>query len=235
MVDEVELDEPSRILSDQVSGLAYRALATAHSLGSALRLAPTLTLKRLLVQYIAEELRRFEAASDLYQQLRPGAELMDAVGDRLSSIRTPESWLEVVVLQFVFDRAGELQLKESMACAEPRLARLATTIVEGDRMHAMMGSEAASALRNTLLDDPELAGDAQRYFDHWLGVALRSFGRPGTERSRRALELGLKRRDSAEVIREFLDGIDAVIERIGLRFPTRAELGLQLPEGLGLA
>ena len=233
-MDEQPLDERTEIISSQVESLGLRALSTAHAFAAAMPLAPALAVKKALVEYVWEELRRFESASDLYVELRPGADLHEAVHKRLAEVSPPESWLEMAVIQFLFDHAGVVQLRELAASGDPRVARLAGRILEGERMHAIMGGEGGNALRNMLVADPDVAQRAQVYFDRWLGRSLRSFGRPGTTRSARAVELGLRQRDSAEVIREYLDDLLPIVTACGLRFPSRASLELDLPEGLGL-
>ncbi|HLU65027.1 MAG TPA: Phenylacetic acid catabolic protein [Kofleriaceae bacterium] len=235
MAEQPEIDETTAILMSQVESLGFRALSTAHTFGAAMGLAPTLAIKKALVEYVWEELLRFESASDLYLELSPGADLHEAVRARLRDVRPPESWLEMIVVTFLYDRAGVVQLRELAGSADPRIARLAERILEKERMHAFMGGEGGIALRNVLREDPDLAPQAQGYFDRWLAHSLRSFGRPGTERSRRAIELGLRRRDSAEVIRDYLADLEPTVEACGLRLPARAQLGLELPDHLGLA
>ena len=235
MIDEQPVDERTEIAMSQVESLALRALGTAHSFAAAIRLAPNLAIKKALVEYVWEELRRFESASDLYVELSPGADLHAAVRDRLAEVTAPESWLEVTVVQFLYDRAGVLQLRELAESSDPRVARLASRILEGERMHAFMGGEGGVALRNLLHGDPDRAQAAQKYFERWLGHSLRSFGRPGTPRSRRAVELGLRRRDSSEVIREYLTDLETIVHACGLHLPDRTELGIDLSPGLGLA
>jgi 1,2-phenylacetyl-CoA epoxidase catalytic subunit len=115
------------------------------------------------------------------------------------------------------------------------VAKLAARILEGERMHKMMGVEGGSALRNMLLSDPDSTARAQDYFDRWLAESLRSFGRPGSPRSKRAIELGLRQRDSAEVIRDYLAELVPVMRACGLRLPSRAQIGLDLPADIGLA
>ena len=102
-------------------------------------------------------------------------------------------------------------------------------------MHAFLGGEGGIALRNMLLGDPDRAPAAQAFFDRWLARSLRSFGRPGTPRSRRAIELGLRRRDSAEVVRDYVAELEPTVKACGLRLPSRENMGLELPPGLGLA
>jgi 1,2-phenylacetyl-CoA epoxidase catalytic subunit len=228
------MDERTEILATVVESLGYRALSTAHAFSAATPLAPTLAVKKALVEYVWEELRRFEASSDLYLEVRPGADLHAVVKPRLDEIPRPASWLEVAVIQFVFDRAGHLQLEEIRAAREPRVARLAARILEGERMHSRIGDEGGNAVRNLCAGDRDALGRAQAYFERWLAISLRSFGRPGTARGARAMELGLKRRDSAEVVKEYLADLAPTVQRIGLSLPTRAQLGLDLPDGLGL-
>jgi len=232
--EEQPRDERTEITMSQVESLGLRALGTAHAFAAAIRLAPTLAIKKALVEYVWEELRRFESASDLYVELAPGADLHEAVRERVAGMPAPDSWLEVTVVQFLYDRAGAVQLGELAGSSDPRVARLAARILEGERMHVFLGGEGGIALRNMLLGDPDRAPAAQKYVDRWLAHSLRSFGRPGTPRSRRAIELGLRRRDSAEVVRDYLAELAPIVQACGLRLPSREIMGLELPPGLGL-
>jgi 1,2-phenylacetyl-CoA epoxidase catalytic subunit len=235
MIEERAGDERTEILASQVESLGLRALATAHAFAAAMPLAPALAVKKAIVQYVWEELQRFETASDLYAEIKPGEDLHHAVHSRLAEIRAPSSWLEVAVIQFLYDRAGVVQLRELAASSDERVAKLAARILEGERMHKMMGVEGGSALRNMLLSDPDATARAQDHFDRWLTESLRSFGRPGSPRSKRAIELGLRQRDSAEVIRDYLAELVPVMRACGLRLPSRAQIGLDLPADIGLA
>ena len=235
MTVEQAVDERVEILASQVESLGYRALATAHSFASAMPLAPALAVKKALVEYVWEELQRFETASDLYMEIKPGEDLHAVVQPRLADVRPPSTWLEVAIIQFLYDRAGVVQMREMAASGDERVAKLAARILEGERMHKIMGGEGGNALRNMLLSDPDHRPRAQDYFDRWLAESLRSFGRPGSPRSRRAIELGLRQRDSAEVIRDYLSALEPIVTACGLRLPSRAQLGLELPADVGLA
>ncbi len=234
MSEEQAVDERTEITASMVERLGFRALATAHAFASALPLAPALAVKKALVEYVWEELQRFETASDLYMQIKPGGDLHAVVRPRLAEIRSPSSWLEMAVIQFLYDHAGVVQLRELAASGDARVARLAARILEGERMHKIIGGEGGNALRNMLLSEPDQRPRAQDYFDRWLAESLRSFGRPGSARSQRALELGLKQRDSGEVIRDYLADLEPIMGACGLRLPSRAQIGLDLPTGLGL-
>ncbi|HKE13355.1 MAG TPA: Phenylacetic acid catabolic protein [Kofleriaceae bacterium] len=234
MTEERVVDERTEILASQVESLGFRALATSHAFASAIPLAPALAVKKALVQYVWEELQRFETASDLYVEIKAGEDLHAVVRPRLAEIRPPATWLEVAVIQFLYDRAGVVQMRELAASSDERVAKLAARILEGERMHKIMGGEGGSALRNMLLTEPDDTPRAQDYFDRWLAESLRSFGRPGSPRSKRAIELGLRQRDSAEVIRDYLGELGPIMKACGLRMPTREQIGLELPDHVGL-
>jgi 1,2-phenylacetyl-CoA epoxidase catalytic subunit len=234
MSEAQPVDERSEILASQVESIGFRALATAHTFASAMPLAPALAVKKALVEYVWEELQRFETASDLYVEIKPGEDLHAAVRPRLAEIRAPGSWLEMAIIQFLYDRAGMVQLRELAASGDDRVAKLASRIIEGERMHKILGGEGGNALRNMLVSDPDSRPRAQDYFDRWLAESLRSFGRPGSPRSKRAIELGLRQRDSAEVIRDYMAALEPSVTACGLRLPTRAQLGLDLPADVGL-
>ena len=57
---------------------------------------------------------------------------------------------------------------------------------------------------------------AQAAFERWLAVALLSFGRPGGDGNRLAIEAGLKTRDSAEIRRDFLADVEPIARAAGL-------------------
>jgi hypothetical protein len=59
-----------------------------------------------------------------------------------------------------------------------------------------------------------------------------SFGRPSTDGNRYAIEVGLKKRDSGEVMQDFLDDIKPAVVACGLTFPKPEAIGLEAPPGL---
>ena len=121
---EQVVDERVEILASQVESLGYRALATAHSFASAMPLAPALAVKKALVEYVWEELQRFETASDLYMEIKPGEDLHAVVQPRLADVRGPSTWLEMAIIQFLYDRAGVVQMREMAASGDERVAGL---------------------------------------------------------------------------------------------------------------
>ena len=72
----------------------------------------------------------------------------------------------------------------------------------------------------------------QRDFVKWLRHGLLSFGRPGTDGNRYAIEAGIKKRDSGAVIQDYLNDIKPAVKACRLTFPTPAEMKLDMPDTL---
>jgi hypothetical protein len=72
-------------------------------------------------------------------------------------------------------------------------------------------------------------------FEKWLTVALLSFGRPGTEGNRFAIDAGLKTRDSGKVMEDFINDIKPTMKACGLHFPKREKIGIEMPDEIDLS
>jgi 1,2-phenylacetyl-CoA epoxidase catalytic subunit len=135
------------------------------------------------------------------------------------------TWLELAMTQLLFDRAGRFQISEYVDSSFAPYRALAREIVDEERGH----EDAGAALVLALLAAPDrtaaqAAADhaaAQAAFDRWLPVALLSFGRPGGDGNAFALAAGLKRRDSAEVARDFLADLAPTLAAVKLALPAR--------------
>ena len=126
------------------------------------------------------------------------------------------------MVQCVFDRAGTFQLREFQRSRFQPHAKMITQILAEEDGHSAAGD---AALRD-LAEQPEWEPDAaQSCFHKWLRLALLSFGRAGTNR---AIELGLKLRDSTSVMNEYVCDLVPTAQACGLRFPTTGALGLEI-------
>ena len=72
----------------------------------------------------------------------------------------------------------------------------------------------------------------QPLFEQWLKLGLLSFGRPDNAGNRYAIDVGLKKRDSGEVMQDFVNDIKPALRESGLRFPPAETLGLEMPASL---
>jgi 1,2-phenylacetyl-CoA epoxidase catalytic subunit len=220
--------EYRKTLVQMMESQAYRELAAAHMFGYGLRFVPEKWLK-FMVWHIREEAEHYEAVSKMYREFT-GEDVEPKVASRLRGKPVPfaESWVELAMAQFLYDRGGFWQLKEYEECSFVPYRSVVQKIVSEEAGHQNLGEKIVVELCQSGRHE----GEKQPLFEKWLRIGLLSFGRPGTPGNRFAMEQGLKKRDSGECMRDFLSDIKPAVKAAGLRFPPQASLNLELPGGL---
>lgn len=206
----------------------WRELAAAALFASGAALAPDALSAAELREDAAEEEEHFAAVARVWTALTgdSGAAFRAHAEARLRErpLPVPTSWLELALARRLFDRAGYFQIREYAACAYTPYRDIVAAICAEEEAHAEDGAEALVGL---IAASPGALHAA--HLARWLGVALLSFGRAGTPDSARAVALGLKARDPAAVMRDFVDDLQPVLSRAGLRLPRREELAVAIP------
>jgi Phenylacetic acid catabolic protein len=211
---------------------AYRERGASELFQAGLALVPAgdTRWQRTIARHVQEERAHYARVGAVWSQAlgQPVAELDRWVSYRLRDQPWPvvKTWLELAMAQFLFDRAGYWQLSEYVDSSFEPYRPLARQIVADERRHQEAGARLVVELTGAPGVDRTAAQDA---FSSWLRVALMSFGRPGGEGNRYAIEAGLKRRDSAEVMRDFVDDVRPNVASAGLTFPAPETLALSLP------
>ncbi|MBL8149669.1 MAG: phenylacetate-CoA oxygenase subunit PaaI [Blastocatellia bacterium] len=208
---------------------AYRELAAAQMFGHGLQFVPDIKSLKFMAWHIQEETEHYIAVAQLYQQ-HTGESVEPWVKERLQEKPIPfsSSWLELGVAQWLYDRGGFWQLQEYENCSWEPYRTIIGKIIKEERGHQSLGARIAVQL----CQDAENRAEAQKIFAKWLRQGLLSFGRPHNEGNRYAIEVGLKKRDSAEVMKDFIDDIREDVKATGLEWPSREELGVELPEDI---
>jgi 1,2-phenylacetyl-CoA epoxidase catalytic subunit len=217
--------EYRRMLVQMMESQAYRELAAAHMFGYGLRFVPERWL-RFMVWHIREEAEHYEAVAKMYQEFT-GESVEPVVQKRLQGKPVPfaESWMELAMAQFLYDRGGFWQLKEYEECSFVPYRGVVQKIVKEEAGHQSLGERiVVEQCQSGRYDDVK-----QALFEKWLRIGLLSFGRPGTEGNRFAIEHGLKKRDSGECMGDFVGDIREAVRAAGLRFPAPAALQMELP------
>jgi len=217
-MDQKYFDTLVRLIRSQ----GYRELAAATVFAEALHLVPGLAFKKKVVQHVNEEMEHFEVCCEIYAEIGAGdlEQVASAILDEKKPIPRIESFLELGIAQFLYDRASAFQLREYENCSFDPYCRIVGKILEEEEGHESFGAEIMVEHSR----DASSRARMQEIFNKWLAVSLRSFGRPGTPGNRYAIQMGLKTRDSAAVAQEYLDGLRPVMRLSGLVFPTREEL-----------
>jgi len=218
-------------LEQMMKSQAYRELAAAHLFGYGLQFVPEARWLKFMVWHIREESEHYFAVCDMYQRFT-GESVEPWVLARLREKPIPlvASWFELAMAQFLYDRGGFWQLKEYAECSYPAYRKVIEKIIKEERGHQELGERiVVEACQTGAYEDIK-----QPVFERWLRQGLLSFGRPSTEGNRYAISVGLKKRDSALVMQDFIDDIKPAVAACGLRFPGAAALQMELPPELDL-
>ena len=221
--------EYRRTLVQMMESQAYRELAAAQMLGYGLQFIPDIKSLKFLTWHVTEEMEHYEDVAKMYQAFT-GASVEPVVNARLKDKPVPfaQSWFELAMAQFLYDRGGFWQLQEYEDCSFPPYRKTIQKIIKEERGHQDLGEEIVV----DLCKSGEFEDVKQPLFDKWLRLGMLSFGRPGTEGNKYAISVGLKKRDSGEVMQDFLNDIKSAVKAGGLRFPKPEAIGLECPKTL---
>jgi 1,2-phenylacetyl-CoA epoxidase catalytic subunit len=222
-------DRYRRTIVQMMQGHAYRELAAARMFGFGLRYVPEPRWGKLIRWHIREELDHYDRVVRMYSAFT-GEDVRPLVEARMRSrpIATPASWYELAMAQFLYDRGGYWQLREYEECSFAPYRGTVQSILEDERGHQELGERIVVELTATgAFEDRK-----QAVFETWLREGLLSFGRPGTEASRYAVEVGLKKRDGGEVMQDFMHDIEPAVARCGLLIPPLDRIGIVAPAAL---
>jgi 1,2-phenylacetyl-CoA epoxidase catalytic subunit len=216
-------------LEQMMKSQAYRELAAARMFGHGLQFVDSSKWLKFLVWHIGEETEHYLAVARMFEKFT-GESVDPWVAERLAQKPIPfaQSWFELAMAQFLYDRGGFWQLQEYERCSYPPYREVIGKIIDEERGHQGLGERIVVELCQTgRYDDSK-----QPLFERWLKLGLLSFGRPQNEGNRYAIEVGLKKRDSGAVMQDFITDIKPAVRQCGLAFPPPARLGLEVPDSL---
>jgi len=216
-------------LEQMMKSQAYRELAAARMFGHGLQYVDSSKWLKFLVWHIGEETEHYLAVARMYEKFT-GESVDGWVNERLDDKPIPfaQSWFELAMAQFLYDRGGFWQLQEYDVCTYPPYREVIGKIIEEERGHQGLGERIVVELCQTGKYDEV----KQPLFERWLKLGLLSFGRPNNEGNRYAIGVGLKKRDSGEVMQDFVTDIKPAVRASGLTFPPPEQLGLEMPPSL---
>jgi 1,2-phenylacetyl-CoA epoxidase catalytic subunit len=216
-------------LTQMMESQAYRELAAAQMFGYGLQFVPELKWLKFMTWHIREEMEHYEVVVRMYKEFT-GESVEPHVNARLGKkpIEFAQSWFELAMAQFLYDRGGFWQLQEYEQCAYLPYRDIIQKILKEEAGHQGLGERIVVEMcRSAQYDDVK-----QRFFDKWFKQGMLSFGRPSTGGNDYAIGAGLKKRDSVAVMQDFVDDIKPAVKACGLRFPKPADVGLECPPGL---
>lgn len=225
-------DEYRKTLVQMMESQAYRELAAAQLFGYGLQFVPALKWVKFISWHITEEVQHYEAVAKMYREFA-GESVEPVVHKRLQEKPIPfaQSWFELAMAQFLYDRGGFWQLKEYEECSFVPYREVIRKIIAEEEGHQNQGERIVVDLCQT----GQFEKEKQATFAKWLRLGLLSFGRPNSAGNRYAIGQGLKKRDSGAVMQDFVNDIKPAIAKAGLKFPPPQELNMELPADLNWA
>jgi ring-1,2-phenylacetyl-CoA epoxidase subunit PaaA len=182
--------------------------------------APTKTDQLMVARTAAEELDHFRKIA------RVGGEMGVDVSFVLSWPNQKryldafrgliQTWEDFAVFGFLIDRVGRYQLEEFMDCSYKPLERILPQIIKEEIGHIGYGQSKTAELA---AHGDEAREKVQKALDFWYVKALDMFGRSDSTRDQRYVHWGLKRRTNAQAREEFIQEVNPLIEKIGLKIP----------------
>lgn len=227
--DRKELDDRYyQTLVQMMQSQAYRELAAAQMFGFGLQFVPELRWLKFMTWHIREEMEHYEDVVKMYREFT-GESVEPTVNERLQKrpIEFAQSWYELAMAQFLYDRGGFWQLREYEDCSFVPYRKVIKKIIKEEEGHQLLGERIVVELTRGGGHDE----GKQEVFEKWLRQGLLSFGRPGTDGARYAIEVGIKKRDPGPVMQDFIDDIKPAVKACGVIFPPMEKIGIVPPAG----
>jgi len=127
-----------------------------------------------------------------------------------------KTWEDFAVFGFLIDRVGRYQLEEFFGCTYKPLERILPQIIKEEVGHIGYGESKTAELAAR---GDETREKIQRALNFWYVKALDMFGRSDSTRDQRYVFWGLKRRTNAQARQEFMQEVNPLIEKMGLKIP----------------
>ena len=131
-----------------------------------------------------------------------------------------KTWEDFAVFGFLIDRVGRYQLEEFFGCTYKPLERILPQIIKEEVGHIGYGESKTAELAAR---GDETREKVQRALNFWYVKALDMFGRSDSTRDQRYVFWGLKRRANAQARQEFMQEVNPLIEKMGLKIPDPLE------------
>lgn len=126
-----------------------------------------------------------------------------------------DSWADFVMFNFLMDRGAGHQLEDVKVCSFGPWRREIDRIFKEEKTHIAHGDYWVKRLAH----DPATKDEIQEAMNRWWPRVMAIFGRPGSRKNKRYLELGIKKRDNHEVRQTFEKEVRENSDAWGLTVP----------------
>lgn len=181
--------------------------------------APTVAEKLAMANIVKDEVRHGKAMYDLLDRL--GVDIYKLINEdkmkhRMKVFFEPiKTWTDLVMFNFLMDRAAGHQLKDAAECSWGPWSRAMQQIEKEEWMHVKHGE---TWVKRLSLDDATRP-EVQRALDFWFPKVNKVFGKADTETNRTFQKFKLKQRDNHDVRESWFAECKPLLESYGLTMP----------------
>jgi ring-1,2-phenylacetyl-CoA epoxidase subunit PaaA len=173
-----------------------------------------------MANIVKDEIRHARAMYDLLERLDVDTDKLiyeDKMKNRMKVFYEPiNSWTDLVMFNFLMDRAAGHQLRDAAECSWGPWSRAMIQIEKEEWMHVAHGEHWVKRLA----EDEKTRPEVQKALDFWFPKVNKVFGKSGTETNKTFCLYKLKQRDNHEVREAWYTEIKPLLEGYGLRLPA---------------
>lgn len=218
-IDEVTQDYKDCLLKLMI-GQADSELAGAYGYVPWIEGAPNVAEKLAMANIVKDEVRHAKAMYDLLDRVGVDTHkliLEDNMKNRMHVFYEPiRTWADLVMFNFLMDRAAGHQLRDAAACSWGPWARTIVQIEKEELMHVRHGE---TWVRKLALD-PATKSEIQKALEFWFPKVNKVFGKSGTNSNQKFQTYKLKQRDNNVVRKIWYDECKELLDSYGLQIPS---------------
>jgi hypothetical protein len=219
------LDEESQgLLRRILRSLAYRQMVAANLRGHGLKFLVDPEGRLSLVDDMRHIVSVVNRTQELYTKLG-GGDLRREAATRMDRIPYPSSRFELAAFLSLADPAERVAMESYVDSCCVELAEIAREDLAYERVATRRGR----ALFDEFAADPTQLPLVRQVLHRWSAIVFTSLGRPGSAGDRRAVELGLRDRGVAEIVRDYLGEVGPMLEAVGLGLDDLRAAGVEVP------
>jgi ring-1,2-phenylacetyl-CoA epoxidase subunit PaaA len=222
-----KLEDPQELTEDYRQQLLTLMIAQADSeLAGAygyipwIENAPTVAEKLAMANIVKDECRHAKAMYDLLERLGVDTDKLinqDKMKNRMKVFYEPiKTWADLVMFNFLMDRAAGHQLKDAAECSWGPWSRAMQQIEKEEQMHVAHGETWVRKLAQNVTSKSEI----QRALDFWFPKVNKCFGKANTESNKIHRKFKIKQRDNQEVREAWYAESKPLLESYGLLVPA---------------
>jgi len=213
--DEITAEYKEHLLTLMIAQ-ADSELAGAYGYIPWIEGAPTVAEKLAMANIVKDEVHHGKAMYELLDRL--GVDVYKLINEdkmkhRMQVFYEPiETWADLVMFNFLMDRAAGHQLKDAIECSWGPWSRTMIQIEKEEWMHVKHGETWVRKLAG----DPATKADVQRALDFWFPKVNKVFGKADTESNKEYQKFKLKQRDNHDVRVSWYEEMTPLLKSYGL-------------------